>query len=70
MNRCFQFVILVFIAPGIHSGEAAEPQMLFRWSREIDTSSIDEEEMLVLPLDSEIYGETQNSLNRREILST
>lgn len=63
MNRFCQFALLVLIATEIVSCEAAEPQPLFRWSRAIDTSSIGQEEILVLPLDSEIYDKTQSSLN-------
>ncbi len=63
MSRFWQFILLVFVATGIVPCEAAEPQPLFRWSRAIDTSSIDQEEMFVLPLDSEIYDKAQSSLN-------
>ncbi len=38
----------------------AEPR--FQWSREINTSSLRDEELIAVPLDSEVYKNTQDSL--------
>ncbi|QDT31588.1 hypothetical protein [Thalassoglobus polymorphus] len=59
MNKTCLLLVLLIASPAIGD----EHQLRLQWSREIDTSSLKEEELLAVPLDSDIYQKTQESLD-------
>ncbi len=58
MNKTCLFLALLIAIPVIGD----EHQLRLQWSREIDTSSLKEEELVAVPFDSDVYQKTQDSL--------